>query len=96
MRAAPPEVLQMHDTISVATPKGDSMSLITDQVEKIVQKMTGFSNQIVTDALKIVLNGYLSLDTIADFLQPSKTNRFRGLLGETVDIITQTTLYFRR
>ena len=30
----------MHETISVATPKGDSMNLITDQVQEVIRYQT--------------------------------------------------------
>ncbi|MCA9963251.1 MAG: secondary thiamine-phosphate synthase enzyme YjbQ [Anaerolineales bacterium] len=62
----------MHDTISVATPKGDSMNLITEQVQEIVRKSgikSGICFLVIPHTTAaITINSYLDPATAQDIL----------------------------
>ena len=63
----------MHDTISVATPKGDSMNLITEQVQEIVRN-SGINSGVCFLVIPhttaaITINSYLDPATEKDILQ---------------------------
>ncbi|MFT5194175.1 MAG: secondary thiamine-phosphate synthase enzyme [Cellvibrionaceae bacterium] len=62
----------MHDTISVATPKGDSMNLITDQVQEIIRKSgikSGVCFLVIPHTTAaITINSYLDLATMHDIV----------------------------
>lgn len=74
----------MHDTISVATPKGDSMNLITEQVQEIVRKSgvkSGICFLVIPHTTAaITINSYLDPATAQDILDdvrrlvPTRTN----------------------
>lgn len=74
----------MHDTISVATPKGDSMNLITEQVQEIVRQSgvkSGVCFLIIPHTTAaITINSYLDPATAQDILDdirrlvPTRTN----------------------
>lgn len=62
----------MHDTILVATPKGDSMNLITEQVQEIVHN-SGIKSGVCFLAIPhttaaITINSYLDPATEQDIL----------------------------
>lgn len=63
----------MHDTISVATPKGDSMNLITEQVQEIIHNsgiQSGVCFLIIPHTTAaITINSYLDPATEKDILQ---------------------------
>lgn len=63
----------MHDTISVATPKGDSMNLITEQVQEIVRNSgikSGVCFLVIPHTTAaITINSYLDPATEKDILQ---------------------------
>lgn len=63
----------MHDTISVATPKGDSMNLITEQVQKIIRNSgikSGVCFLVIPHTTAaITINSYLDPATEKDILQ---------------------------
>ena len=62
----------MHDTISVATPKGDSMNLITEQVQEIVRNSgikSGVCFLVIPHTTAaITINSYLDPATAQDIL----------------------------
>lgn len=62
----------MHDTISVATPKGDSMSLITDQVQEVIRNSgikSGVCFLVIPHTTAaITINSYLDLATMQDIV----------------------------
>lgn len=62
----------MHDTISVATPKGDSMNLITDQVQEIIRNrgiMSGVCFLVIPHTTAaITINSYLDPATMQDII----------------------------
>lgn len=62
----------MHDTISVATPKGDSLSLITDQVQEVIRKsgvQSGVCFLVIPHTTAaITINSYLDLATMRDIV----------------------------
>ena len=66
------ETFLMHDTISVATPKGDSMNLITEQVQEIVRKSgikSGICFLVIPHTTAaITINSYLDPATAQDIL----------------------------
>lgn len=74
----------MHDTISVATPKGDSMNLITEQVQEIIRKSgvkSGICFLVIPHTTAaITINSYLDPATAQDILDdvrrlvPTRTN----------------------
>ena len=63
----------MHDTISVATPKGDSMNLITEQVQEIIRNSgvkSGVCFLVIPHTTAaITINSYLDPATEKDILQ---------------------------
>ena len=63
----------MHDTISVATPKGDSMNLITEQVQEIVHNsgiQSGVCFLVIPHTTAaITINSYLDLATMHDIVE---------------------------
>lgn len=63
----------MHDTISVMTPKGDSMNLITEQVQQIVRNsgiQSGVCFLVIPHTTAaITINSYLDPATEQDILQ---------------------------
>ncbi len=62
----------MHDTISVVTPKGDSMNLITEQVQEIVRKsgiQSGVCFLVIPHTTAaITINSYLDSATMQDIV----------------------------
>ncbi len=56
----------MHDTISVATPKGDSMNLITEQVQEIIH-----SSGIKSGVCFLVIPHTTAAITINSYLDPA-------------------------
>ncbi len=62
----------MHDTISVATPKGDSMNLITEQVQEIIHNSgikSGVCFLVIPHTTAaITINSYLDPATEQDIL----------------------------
>ena len=62
----------MHDTISVVTPKGDSMNLITEQVQAIIRNSgikSGVCFLIVPHTTAaITINSYLDPATVQDIV----------------------------
>ena len=62
----------MHHTLSVSTPKGDSMSLITDQVQEIVHNSgvkSGVCFLVIPHTTAaITINSYLDLATMRDIV----------------------------
>jgi secondary thiamine-phosphate synthase enzyme len=63
----------MHDTISVATPKGDSMNLITEQVQEIIRNSgikSGVCFLVIPHTTAaITINSYLDLATMHDIVE---------------------------
>ena len=63
----------MHNTISVATPKGDSMSLITDQVQEVIRNSgikSGVCFLVIPHTTAaITINSYLDLATMQDIVE---------------------------
>lgn len=63
----------MHDTIFVATPKGDSMNLITEQVQEVVRKsgiQSGVCFLVIPHTTAaITINSYLDLATMHDIVE---------------------------
>ena len=63
----------MHDTISIATPKGDSMNLITEYVQEIIRNSgvkSGVCFLVVPHTTAaITINSYLDPATEKDILQ---------------------------
>lgn len=62
----------MHDTISVVTPKGDSMNLITEQVQTVVRNsgiQSGVCFLIIPHTTAaITINSYLDPATVQDIV----------------------------
>ena len=62
----------MHDTISVVTPKGDSMNLITEQVQEIVRNSgikSGVCFLVIPHTTAaITINSYLDTATMQDIV----------------------------
>ena len=62
----------MHETISVSTPKGDSMNLITDQVQEVIREsgiMSGVCFLVIPHTTAaITINSYLDLATMEDII----------------------------
>ena len=62
----------MHETISISTPKGDSMNLITDQVQEIIREsgvMSGVCFLVIPHTTAaITINSYLDLATMEDII----------------------------
>lgn len=63
----------MHNTISVATPKGDSMSLVTDQVQEIIRNSgvkSGVCFLVIPHTTAaITINSYLDEATMQDIVE---------------------------
>ena len=63
----------MHDTISIATPKGDSMNLITEYVQEIIRNSgikSGVCFLVIPHTTAaITINSYLDPATEKDILQ---------------------------
>jgi secondary thiamine-phosphate synthase enzyme len=63
----------MHDTISVATPKGDSMNLITEQVQEIIRNSgikSGVCFLVIPHTTAaITINSYLDVATMQDIVE---------------------------
>ena len=62
----------MHDTISVVTPKGDSMNLITEQVQEIIRNsgiQSGVCFLVIPHTTAaITINSYLDPATMQDIV----------------------------
>lgn len=62
----------MHDTITVATPKGDSMNLITEQVQEIIRNReikSGVCFLVIPHTTAaITINSYLDTATMEDII----------------------------
>ena len=62
----------MHDTISVVTPKGDSMNLITEQVQEIIRNsgiQSGVCFLVIPHTTAaITINSYLDPATMEDIV----------------------------
>ncbi len=63
----------MHNTISVATPKGDSMNLVTDQVQEIIRNSgvkSGVCFLVIPHTTAaITINSYLDEATMQDIVE---------------------------
>lgn len=63
----------MHDTISVVTPKGDSMNLITEQVQEIIRSsgiQSGVCFLVIPHTTAaITINSYLDVATMQDIVE---------------------------
>ena len=63
----------MHDTISVVTPKGDSMNLITEQLQEIIHNsgiQSGVCFLVIPHTTAaITINSYLDVATMQDIVE---------------------------